>query len=745
MAIPGNFLSTTTESIDPNTSGWTPKLNCTISLGSGGRNGPGCLAVTSRASGEMQVRTVASYEVTAGTVYQAFADASGATVPERIGIRWLSPNGTEISTTWSLVTMSASATWHRISVAAAAPAYAALAQVVLSVMTPAAAGVVSYFENVYLGPPVRVTGNLFGFGTESVEIDTSGWTVETNATISRQVPVTTWPVDWYWAGGHMLAVTASAGGNMAARTVDQPVVTPGTEYLAFAYLQPPTSSSTAWIELRFYDSGGGQLQATRSVLAAPGTGFYRQYVSATAPAGAAKCGIAVGVDSATAGQILRVDTAAVTVAPQIVTGSVLPYASSSFEQSTGSWTVPAGVATLARSTPWGQAAAYGNYSLLVTSSTATSSTLRSPIVSVPGAAGQTWRAQISVKSGSGSWPTVTVRIRWYDAANVDLGASTGTSFSLPSGSWYWMVNDTTAPAGAAKAAVEVVAVASAASSTMNIDGVVLRQALPLTEVTAVDDDGYIKLTLRELDVTDLITVYRVTQDGTRTLVRGPSGLMNQAAIASDTLVIEDHEAPFNVSVSYYVEFYDGTTGAIAGTRSAAAVTLDLADVQEAWLKDPGNPQRNLRVLVAKAPDWQRPIEQASFVVRGRRNKVVLSGTRQGLEGDLEIWTRSDDERRLLHQLLDSGATLLWQAAPGMGVTDMYVSVGEIKEGRVSPLATEQWRAWTLPLTEQDIPVTVGVASAAGRTWQDVLSEFDTWGEVLSTYATWEDVFLDRRR
>ena len=55
MAIPGNFLSSVTESIDPNTSGWVAKTNCTIGLGSGGRNGDGCLKLTSSAAGDMRL------------------------------------------------------------------------------------------------------------------------------------------------------------------------------------------------------------------------------------------------------------------------------------------------------------------------------------------------------------------------------------------------------------------------------------------------------------------------------------------------------------------------------------------------------------------------------------------------------------------------------------------------------------------------------------------------------------------
>jgi len=42
-----------------------------------------------------------------------------------------------------------------------------------------------------------------------------------------------------------------------------------------------------------------------------------------------------------------------------------------------------------------------------------------------------------------------------------------------------------------------------------------------------------------------------------------------------------------------------------------------------------------------------------------------------------------------------------------------------------------------------MPVALGVAGSADRTWQDVLTENATWAEVLSRFATWEDVFLNR--
>lgn len=740
MPIPGNFLSATTEMVDPNTSGWTAKLNCSLTKGTGGRNGDGCLVVKSIVAGEVQARTVSSYPVVPATTYQTFADAAGA-VPERIGIRWLNASGTEISITWSLTTMAASSSWHRVGVAGVAPPAAAQAQVLLS-STPAAGLVNHYWENVFFGLPIRVLGNLFAFTTESTEVDASGWVSEVNASTSRQVPAVTWAVNNYTAGGHTLAVTATAAGNTGAEAIDRPAVTPGVDYLAYAYLQPPTLASTAWIELRFYDVNGNQIAAQRSTLVPPGTGMYRQRASMIAPGTAATCSVAAGLDGASAGQILRLETVVVRAAPQAQAGTILTYSASSFEQSGSStWEVASGLATAARSTPWGAVFFDGAYSLEVTSPTATISVLRSGRFLAPNVAGQNWRAQILVRGGAGSWASINVRIRWYDADDVDLGATGGSSYALPeSGTWYVMPGDAVAPPGATQAAIEVTVTASSPDSVLSIDWAALWQVLPLTAVQAVDDRAYVQLTLRELPLDFLITVHREGPDGGRTLVRGASGLIDQQPITSNLMVIEDHEAPLGVPVRYRITMYDPASGATS-TRSSSLVTLTHTDTDECWVKDPGRPYRNMKVVVRSPPEWDRPIQQTVHRVRGRRAPVIRSDVRGSLEGDLVVMTRSDGERAALHQLLDSGDVLLWQAAPGMGVTDMYVSIGTVPEGRIPGPASEPWRTWTLPLIEVDMPTTVGVGGSAGRTWQDVLTEYGTWQALADSGLTWEQVLL----
>jgi hypothetical protein len=747
LAIPGNFLSSTTERVDPNTSGWAAALNCSIGLGSGGRNGDGCLKLTSSAAGEMRAQTASFSQVKAGEVYWAFADASSATVPVRIGIEWRSLDNVLLGTTWSVTTSAPSASWHRISVAGQAPGSARYARVIFSAVTPATAGVISYVENVYFGYPLRFALNLLSFNAEQGgELDSTAWGVESNCTLSRTCPPTSWPVDWYYAGGEMLTLTVTAAGNASALCVERPAVTPGAEYLGYAYLSPPTSGAATWVELRFYDTAGNQVQATRSQLAAPGTGVYRQISSAVAPSNAVSASLAVGITGASAGQIVRSEGAVVKkrtagVTTSITSDNVVLYGDAHFEQGVGQWTVPTGVAMIARSTPWGGQAYLDFYSLTVTSSTATASTIRSGRYPVTG--GQNWRISVAGKRVAGGW-TLNPSIRWYDASSTLISTSTTSAAALPSdGNWWVVYQDYTSPAGAVSAQVDWTLTATAASSTLQLDQVYLRQVLPATELTADDPSASTTLVLRELSTSTTMTLYRVLSDGSKTLVRGRSGLIDGEPIVSDSYTVQDYEAPLGVPVFYRAEFYSTPTGLLTSYRTTSPVTLDPGDRNYVWLKDPYRPQLNMRVLVKSAPDWQQPIDQTVHRVRGRQNAVVLSGVRSGREGDLVVWTQSDGERDALRYLLASGGVLLWQSAPGMGESDVYVSVANSAAPRVSPYAPEAWREWTLPLTEVDRP-TGGIAGSATWTVQDVAIESDTVLTMMSRYDTVLDLALGQR-
>lgn len=741
MAIPGNLLSATTESIDPNTSGWRAVLNCVQTLGSGGRTGDGVLKLSSSAAGEMQTRTVSYSTVVPGVLYQAFADASSTDQPERIGIAWGDSLGRITSTTWSLTTDTASSTWHRISVAAVAPVGAYTAYVVLSA-TATAASKISYFENVYLGQPIRTSGNLLSFSVEGAgEIDTSGWAVDANCTITRDAPMVSWPVTWYLSGGEVIKATVTANGDASIKAAETPAVTPGKEYRGYCYLNPPTSSSTCWVELRWLNSSGTLISSKRATLAAPGTGWYRQYVSGVAPTGAATCVFAAGITSASAGQVLRVETAVAQLAPQLRPGSVLTYEDTSFEEGVGTWTVTAGTATVARSTPWGSVGYDGSYALVLTASAAGASTLTS--ARYPVTPGVSWRAVgVFTATGGGTWQ-ISPQLHWYDSGGVSISRSALAAQSMAAdGNWWEIWNDITAPSNAASAAIEIDITAPAAGS-LDIDEMGLLQALPSWTVAENDDLGLITVTMRDLISGDDLTLYRVV-GGSQAVVRGPDGWLQGTALASSEMVVEDYEAPIGQPVSYRRELYAPSTGSLDGTGISAPVTLAMADPSGIWLKDPVQPQRNVLLTAATAPDWARPIEATEYRIRGRRNSVVLSDVRGGLSGTLQVWTLTDDERSALHFALDPGHPLLIQVAPGLGIEDVYTSVGEAVEARHVPYGGEPRRLWSLPLTQVDAPLG-GVGGSAAWTVSDLATTWATVLDASAAYATVLDMVLDNRQ
>ncbi|MFE9382390.1 hypothetical protein ACFYMO_04000 [Streptomyces sp. NPDC007025] len=745
MAIPGNLLSATTEMVDPNTSGWAARLNCALSLASGGRNGDGCLKLTSAAAGEMQARTFSSVPVEAGSLYWTFADASSSAQPERIGIRWLDAAGAELSVTWSLTTATASASWHRVSVAGVAPSSAARAQVLLS-STVAGAGVVHYWENVYLGLPIRYPGNLLSFNAEAGgEVDASAWAAESNATVSRIAPVSSWSASFYNAGGEQVAVTATAAGDASGECVERPPVTPGVEYVAFAYLGPATTGSATWVELRFYDETDTVLEAHRGPLAPPGTGMYRQLTSGIAPAGAVAASLAVGITGAGAGETVRTEGAFVGAVgavpnPAIRTGNLLTWADWDFEEGVGSWAVASGPATIARSSPWGAEHVFDYYALTVSSATASGSVLRSGIY--PGVtAGDNWRAETWFKVSAGGWQ-IAIAVRWYDDTDTYLSSSTAITFDAPTPGWWLLVDDAVAPAGATQGQVEVTLTATSGSSVMQLDRPALWQTLPREEVAAFDEQAMVQLILRELSVGHLMTVWRVTPDGGRTLVRGPEGLYDGYSIPADSLVIEDYEAPLGVPVYYVIETV-AVDDSAHSHKITDTVTLTAGDPNYAWLTDPARPGVGLQVAVKTGPEWQQAIEQTVYRVRGRATPVVLADVRQSREGSLVCWTRTDQERDALRFLLSTGNVLLWRCAPGMGEPDVYVAVGEVQYPRIVTYAREEWREWTLPLTEVDMP-TGGQVGSATWTVFDVVLEYDSGYDVLDRYETVFDLAIDRR-
>ncbi|MBQ1165834.1 hypothetical protein KBZ21_48430, partial [Streptomyces sp. A73] len=73
-------------------------------------------------------------------------------------------------------------------------------------------------------------GNTLSFNAESGgELDTSAWEAESNCTVARSVPVSSWAYNFYSAGGHIITLTAAGAGDASAVCVERPPVVEGQE------------------------------------------------------------------------------------------------------------------------------------------------------------------------------------------------------------------------------------------------------------------------------------------------------------------------------------------------------------------------------------------------------------------------------------------------------------------------------------------------------------------------------------
>jgi RHS repeat-associated protein len=109
-----------------------------------------------------------------------------------------------------------------------------------------------------------------------------------------------------FAGASSLALTAATAGNLTATTptTGRGTVTAGNSYTAVGEVRAATTSQPAtWVAIQWFDNNGTLLSTSQGASTADtSTGWTRLAVTATAPAGAAKAGVELGVNNAAAGE-----------------------------------------------------------------------------------------------------------------------------------------------------------------------------------------------------------------------------------------------------------------------------------------------------------------------------------------------------------------------------------------------------------------------------------------------------------
>jgi len=225
-----------------------------------------------------------------------------------------------------------------------------------------------------------------------------------------------------------------------------------------------------------------------------------------------------------------------------------------------------------------------------------------------------------------------------------------------------------------------------------------------------------------------VTVVRLNlATGAMATVRTADGnpLPLSASGSTRTAILYDHEAPFGVPVTYYTLEQPGNTSA----------QLTLA-VPRVWLVPPGVPGKGVAVTVATWGERTRQATRGVFYPMGRTSPVVITdGARKSAAGSLQVVTLTDADRRAMNALLDDSSVVLLNvpAANPWGVDTCYVSFGDSVETRVSRIAAEPGRMWTLPYVVVDSPI--GGAQSQW-TWQNVIDTYATWNDVMAANSTW---------
>ncbi|MFE9335278.1 hypothetical protein [Streptomyces sp. NPDC007063] len=651
--------------------------------------------------------------------------------------------GTLLGTSEYATSMPAANSWQYCGAFGDSPVGAVSAAVRVK-LTGAPASQGMYVDGVYLAPAPVVDGNLLDYDTQSVEVSLDGWQAS-NAALTR--------IPGYLVSGtgYMRArSSSSAAGTVTLSTTDSAPVVPGTEYVSYAMVGASGADYPCGIELRWLDGADAVVATERRESTAEDGQTERLCVVGTAPAGAVAVRLAVDYDASASGQVLYLDECSIAVAPNFA-GNLLTYDEYSNESLVPQWDFDGATYASTSLTGYGITGYFGVQ--IVPEETGIFAGYLHRLI--PVTPGTTYVARATTfryvpDSSSVTWGRRS-RIEWYDEDENLLLADVPDQFSTLSGSGTvtggWNSTTRTAPEGAAFArlGVEIDHVSEDVSSYL-MDGVIFAESSPEYTLSTDDETASVSLTVffqppDELPM-DYITVERFDEDGTSTPVRTYGGDAVALPYSPGTMVFEDYEAPLGTRIWYRIRWTrDADTIAVTiSTRTIDSPTL--ADGDFVWLKSPGIPAVNTRVMMEAPPAWSRAARSATYDVIGRRNPIQVSSERSGRKASVSVLVWDEAEHYTLDALLDSGLPALIQAMPGYGLPgNLYVSIGDATAESVTGEAnTPGWR-WAFEITEIDRPYG-GLQGSALSTWQTVLDNYDTWEDVFDAFDTWADVLTE---
>jgi hypothetical protein len=156
--------------------------------------------------------------------------------------------------------------------------------------------------------------------------------------------------------------------------------------------------------------------------------------------------------------------------------------------------------------------------------------------------------------------------------------------------------------------------------------------------------------------------------------------------------VYDYEAPLNRAVRYQLN--DGTV-----TTISDPVTLN---VTQAWLKAPGFPAMNQIIKLRAMPSLNRARPKGVHNVLNRKNPIVSYGKLGGRTGSMTLLTGNEAATDAMLAFLELTGVAYLQI-PYSRFSEFYIALGDVDEGPLSRLQTEDSVDWQIEITEIDRP------------------------------------------
>jgi hypothetical protein len=257
-----------------------------------------------------------------------------------------------------------------------------------------------------------------------------------------------------------------------------------------------------------------------------------------------------------------------------------------------------------------------------------------------------------------------------------------------------------------------------------------------------------------------LNLYRVTPDGTETLVRG-SGFTTQ--YPEGVAVIWDNEAPFDVNVFYVLRSSNNPNLNVLTSN-----TVNLSSGGDVWLRDPYNPSNNIVIEISDDQfDYCNEIPRIMFsdlvgrvysnasgvfdIIDAQRPQTVAQ-TRKRYASTLILTSKEAADVESIETIIAGGYPLLLSLPPvyqfGLPYGTDWVAILDVDASPVGVDRRVPTRVWTLPFRLSEVPADIeagntnGNGVGGGDATYDILAASvigTTYTSLAATALTYNDI------